>query len=117
MVYLSQCLIIAAVTAAGELLRFLIPLPVPAGIYGMILMFILLGSGLLKLKQVEAVGDTLARMIPLLLVPAVVGITAVWDDLGAMLVPCLIAVLLLTCLVLAAAGRGAQAVLDRKKRE
>lgn len=117
MAYLSQCLIIAAVTAAGELLRRLVPLPVPAGIYGMVLMFALLSSGALKLDRVAAAGDALTHAIPLLLVPVVAGITDVWEELSAMLVPCLAAIVPLTCLVLAAAGRGAQAVLDRRERE
>jgi holin-like protein len=115
MAYLTQCLIIAAVTASGEALRLLIPLPIPAGIYSILLMLALLAAGIVKLKQVEAVGDTLVRLIPLLLVPAVTGVMGI-GGLGSLLIPCLIAVCLLTAAVMAAAGGAAQAVISRKKK-
>ena len=69
MKYLHQALIIAAVTFAAELIKFLIPLPIPASIYGLILLFTLLKTGILKLSQIEDVGGLLLELMPLLLVP------------------------------------------------
>ena len=43
----------------SELLKYLIPLPIPASIYGLIILFALLKSGALKLSQIEDVGGLL----------------------------------------------------------
>ena len=42
MKYLRQFGIILAVTCAGEIMKYFIPLPIPGSIYGLILMFVLL---------------------------------------------------------------------------
>ena len=52
MKYLQQALIIAAITFAAETVKYCVPLPIPASIYGLILLFTLLKSGLLKLSQI-----------------------------------------------------------------
>ena len=70
MKYLHQAMILSAVTFAAELIRLLLPLPVPASIYGLIMLFLLLKTGLLRLSQVEDVGNFLLEWMPLLLVPA-----------------------------------------------
>ena len=44
--YLLQAVIIAAVTFAAELIKYFVPLPVPASIYGLLLLFALVGGGL-----------------------------------------------------------------------
>ena len=68
--YLQQAVIIAGITFAAEIIKYFVPLPVPASIYGLILLFILLKSGILKLGQIEDVGGLLLELMPLLLVPA-----------------------------------------------
>ena len=57
MKYLNQAMILAAVTFAAELIKLLLPLPVPASIYGLIMLFLLLKTGVLKMRQVEDVGN------------------------------------------------------------
>ena len=56
MKYVKQFAIILLVSLAGELMSFLLPLPVPASIYGLVLMLFSLLTGLIKL---DAVHDTL----------------------------------------------------------
>ncbi|MBQ1229330.1 MAG: CidA/LrgA family protein, partial [Firmicutes bacterium] len=46
MKYMSQFAIILLATFAGQLLNNLVPLPVPAAIWGMIILFALLSTGL-----------------------------------------------------------------------
>ena len=77
--YLLQAVIIAAVTFAAELIKYFVPLPVPASIYGLLLLFALLKSGILKLEQIEDVGNLLLELMPLLpvLVMGFIGTTAV----------------------------------------
>ena len=108
MKYLQQALIIAAVTFAAELIHFLVHLPVPASIYGLILLFTLLKTGILKLSQVENVGGLLLELMPLLLVPTSVSFINSLDAVKAMLLPVLISGLVGTSIVMLVTGRMAQ---------
>ena len=49
MKYLHQALILAAITFAAEIIKYLLPLPIPVSIYGLILLFLLLKTGVLPL--------------------------------------------------------------------
>lgn len=59
MKYLTQFLRILAFTLAGELLQRLVPLPIPASVYGLVLLFAALNTGLVKLEQVKDAGGFL----------------------------------------------------------
>ena len=48
MAFLSQFLIILSFTLAGEALQRWIPFPIPASVYGLLLLFAALCSGLVK---------------------------------------------------------------------
>lgn len=116
MKYLQEAVIIAAVTFAAEIIKYLIPLPIPASIYGLILLFLLLKAGALKLEQVEHVGGLLLELMPLLLVPASVSFLTVLDTLQGMLLPVLVLGLLGTCVVMLVTGRVSQAMIQRRNR-
>ena len=88
--YSLQAVIIAAVTFAAELIKYFVPLPVPASIYGLLLLFALLKSGILKLEQIEDVGNLLLELMPLLLVPASVSVLTALDAIQRMLLPVLV---------------------------
>ena len=47
MKYLKQFLIILSISLVGELLKYLLPLPIPASIYGMVILFVALLTGCL----------------------------------------------------------------------
>ena len=51
MKYLKQFLIILAISFIGEILKYIVPLPIPASIYGMVIMFICLQTKILKLDE------------------------------------------------------------------
>ena len=53
MKYLKQFFIIILISFMGELLKELLPFPVPASIYGMLIMFISLCTGVIKTEQVD----------------------------------------------------------------
>ena len=79
--FIKQLLIILGVTFAGEALHFLLPLPVPASIYGLVLMLLCLCFKVFPLRAVEETGDFLIDLMPALFVPATVGVMAAWDVL------------------------------------
>ena len=57
MEYVFQFGVILLVTFVGEILHALIPLPVPAGIYGLVLMFVCLKTGLIPLRKIKKAAD------------------------------------------------------------
>lgn len=117
MKYLKQAVIIAAVTAAAEGIKYVVPLPVPASIYGLILLFGLLKGGVLRLEEVEDVGGLLLELMPLLLVPASVSFLTVLDTIQEVLLPVLIMGFVGTSAVMMITGRTAQALVRRGGKE
>ena len=74
MKYLKQFAIILAVCLLGEGLKALLPLPIPASIYGLVLMLVFLMTGLLRLDQVENAADFLIQIMSPMFIPAAVGL-------------------------------------------
>lgn len=110
MVY--QFCVILTVSLAGELLHQLLPLPIPASIYGLVLMLVLLERGVLRLQQVEEAGSFLIEIMPVLFVPSAAGLLIAWDELRSFLIPFLVILVVTTWLVLAVSGKLTQILLD-----
>ena len=77
MKYIYQLFIILVVTFVGELLHYFIPIPVPASIYGLIIMLILLCTKVVKLEHVERTSDFLIEIMPLMFIPGGVRLGAI----------------------------------------
>lgn len=110
MKYVFQFCRILLVCLLGEILAHILPLPIPASVYGLVLLLASLKLGVLQLDQVKEAGNFLIGILPLLFVPAAVGVMDLWEELGAMLLPCLIAVIPVTLLVMGVSGRVTQRV-------
>ena len=78
MKYISQFLIIMGFTLAGEALQRLIPISIPASVYGLALLFLALCLKLVKVEQVKDVGGFLTSILSLLFVSPAVGIVESW---------------------------------------
>ena len=115
MKYLKQLLTILAFTGLGELLAVLIPFSIPAAIYGLVLMLIALGTGLLKPDHVKETSAFLISIMPVLFVPPAVRILEYWGIVGPDLAPILIISLSTTFLVFAASGLVTQRVIRKKE--
>ena len=88
--------------------------PLPASIYGLLLLLAALRFGIVKLEQVKEVGLFLTGIFPLLFVPAAAGVMELWAEMGEMLLPIVIAIIPVTVLVLVSAGRTTQALTSRR---
>ena len=110
MKYLFQFGRILAFCLAGELLHTLLPLPIPASVYGLALLLAALVTGLVRLDQVREAALFLTGIFPLLFVPAAAGVMDLLPEISAMLLPILLAVGPVTVLVMAVAGRVTQAL-------
>lgn len=111
MKHLSQITIIAAVSLLGELLRYFIPLPIPGSIYGLVIMFILLLCGTIKVPQVKDVGDWLLTLMPIMFVAPLVGLIGSFEECGKFIVPIIITATLSTVIVMAVTGIVSQALI------
>lgn len=117
MKYLKQFMIILLFSLLGETLKYVLPLPIPSSIYGMILLFVSLMTGIIKLDQVENVGKLLIEIMPIMFIPAGVKIIASWGVLEPMIVPVSVITVVALIVVMVVTGRVSQAIirLDSKK--
>ena len=113
MKYVFQFARIMGFCLAGEVLRALLPLPIPAGIYGLVLLAAALLTGIVKIDQVKQTGDFLSGLFPLLFIPTVAGVMEVWDLISTNLIPIIIALVPVTWAVMAVAGKVTQKLMDR----
>lgn len=115
MKYVQQFSIIMGISLAGELLKYFLPLPIPASIYGLLLLFAALCTGMLKLEQVEKTADFLVEIMPLMFIPAGVGLMEEWGALSEVLVPFAVTIVVTTVAVMAVTGRITQWVMRKNK--
>ncbi len=115
--YVFQLLRILAFCFGGELLHWLLPLPVPASIYGLVLLLLALKTGIVKLEQVKETCCFLTGIFPLLFIPGAVGVMELWDILGRLWLPILIALIPVTILIFAASGWVTQWIAGRKQHD
>ncbi len=108
MKYFSQILMIFSISFVGELLHFVLPVPVPASVYGLVLMLLSLQFKWIKLPQVEQTADFLIALMPLMFIPSGVGLLVLWADLKSVLVPIIIINLMTTVIVLVVSGTTVQ---------
>ena len=113
---LYQFGVILAVTFVGELLYALLPLPIPASIYGLIVMLICLGTKVVKLSQVKIAADFLIDIMPPMFIPAAVGLIFVWGDLKEILIPVVVITCLSTVIVMVCTGKVTQTLIRRKQK-
>lgn len=113
MKYLTQFLIIMGFTLLGEALQRLIPLPVPASVYGLTLLFLALCLKLVKVEQVKETGGFLTSILPILFVSPAVGIVEDWGLIADRLIPIFLLLVGSTILSFGISGRVAQAILRK----
>lgn len=117
MKYLFQMMVIGGITFTGELLNSLLPLPVPASVYGMLLLFAGLCTGIIKLEQIEETADFLLVIMPVLFISPSVSMLESLLDLEDQLVPILIISGVPTIAVMLVTGAVSQAVIRRKRKK
>lgn len=117
MKYLKQFLIILTISFAGEILHWLLPLPVPASIYGILLLFVLLKTGILPLASVRETAGFLVEIMPVMFIPAAVGIMDSWGIIAPSWLEYLTMTVVSTVIVMAVSGLVTQAVLRVRSRE
>lgn len=115
MQYVYQLLVILGASFGGEVLNGLLPLPVPASVYGLLLLFTALMTGLVKLENVEKAGSFLiATMSIYFISPSVSLMTIIAryvDSLPAVILICLAS----TLIVMTVTGKVAGLLMKPEK--
>ena len=115
MKFIKQFGIILAISFIGEIMNYLIPLPVPASIYGLVLMLLCLHFGIVHIDSVKDSGKFLIEIMPLMFIPAAVGLIESWKTIGSKIGTYLIITVLSTIFVMIVAGHTTQAFIRFSK--
>ena len=116
MKYLKQFGIILLITFIGELLRFLVPLPIPASIYGLILMFVLLCTKVLRLEDVRESAEFLIAIMPVMFIPAAAGLIDSWSQVQPIVIQMFVTMIAVTFIVMTMTGKTAMFIIGRDRR-
>ena len=114
--FVKQFTILVTVCFIGEILHRIIPLPVPASIYGLVLMFLALQAKIMPLSAVDQASDAILSIMPLLFIPSTVGLILAWDILKARWLQFLFMGIVGSIVVFFAAGHVTQLVIRIMKK-
>ncbi len=117
MKYLFQFIIIIFISFIGEVLHWLIPLPIPAGIYGIIILFTALQTHVLRVGDVKEVSSFLINIMPVMFLPAAVGLIDTWGLVRQSILQYVIITVVSTFVVMGVAGRVTQHVIRRHRQK
>ena len=117
MKYIKQLTIILAVSFAGELFHALLPLPIPASIYGLLLMLGCLLAGIIRVEAVRETADFLVDTMSLMFIPAAVGLITAFDLLREHLLAYVMLTFVSAIVVFFVSGRVTQFFLCKGKEE
>lgn len=114
MKYLKQFFIILLVSCIGELLYHLLPLPIPATIYGLVLMLGLLMLKIVPLNAVKETAEFLIEIMPVMFIPAGVGLIIYWPQLKEFLIPVCVIIVISSILVMLVTGKVSDFLIRKK---
>ena len=117
MKYIRQFVFILFISFIGEALKYVLPLPIPASIYGLVLMFVLLETKVLKLEAVQDAGKFLIEIMPMMFIQAGVGLLNAWDTLKPVLVPVIVIMFVSTIVVMGVSGKVTQTMIEAEERK
>ena len=117
MKYIKQFLIILSISFAGELLSELIPFPIPASIYGIVILFAGLITKIIPYESVKETGHFLVEIMPVMFIPAAVGLMEAWGIIKNSWIQYIVLTIVTTVLVMGVAGKVTQFVVEKGEKE
>ena len=117
MKYMKQFCLIMFISFVGEVLHHYLPLPIPSSIYGLVILFVGLMTGVVKLSHVEETGRFLIEIMPLMFIPAAVGLLESWGIIAPIWIPIIGITLITTVIVMIVSGKVTQFVIRLENRE
>lgn len=117
MKYIIQIGIISGISFLAEILHELLPLPVPASVYGLVMMLVLLLTGILKEEHIKDTADFLLSVMPLFFVPASVALMTAYESIKGNILKLFVMCLLSTIVVMIVTGSVSQLIVRAGKRK
>lgn len=114
MKYIIQFAIILIVSFMGEILKYFLPFPIPASIYGLVILFLCLETGIIKLSSIKETARCLVEIMPVMFIPAGVGLIESWGILQPLLLPIAVIMIVSTVIVMIVSGWVTQLVIRIK---
>jgi holin-like protein len=115
MKYLKQFMLIVLISFLGEVLKMILPLPIPASVYGLFLMLVLLMTGIIRTSQVKETAFFLIEIMPVMFIPAAAGLIDTWPVLQPVLIPVSVIIFVITVVVMAVTGLISQKIMQKKE--
>ena len=103
--FIKQFMIILAISFIGEALHSIVPLPVPASIYGLVIVLIALQTGALRLNQIKMAALLLIDIMPIMFIPAAVGLIQSTTSIKPILIQSIIIMMISTFVVMVITGK------------
>ena len=117
MKYLKQFMVILAFSFLGEVLHQVLPLPIPASVYGLVFMLAALMTGVLKLHQVKETSAFLIEIMPVMFIPAAAGLIDSWGILQPVIIPLGVITVVTTVFVMVVTGLVTQGIIRKGKKK
>lgn len=109
----QQALTLAVILLISKIIESFIPIPMPASVIGLVLLFIALCTGIVKLGQVESVGTALTNNISFLFVPAGISVINSLPILSQSPVLIILLIIIPTILLLISTGFASQLLVTK----
>ena len=111
--FFIQVLTIVAVLFVSKIIESFMPIPMPASVIGLVLLFIALCTGIVKLGQVETVGTVLTNNIGFLFVPAGISVINSLPILKQSPILIILLIIISTLLLLICTGFASQLLVTK----
>ncbi|MCQ2549186.1 MAG: CidA/LrgA family protein [Lachnospiraceae bacterium] len=113
--YMFQAMIIFGFSLMGEILHAIIPAPIPASVYGLVLLFLALLTKLVKLEQVETTAEYMISIMPLFFIEPTVGLMESFGIARGKVIPLVLTSAVSFIMVMIVTGLTAQFMIRKKK--
>lgn len=114
MKYLKQIAIILGISFVGEILHWMIPISIPASIYGIIILFMLLKCKMIKEEDIKEISGFLIEIMPVLFIPAGVGVITSWELIKSSWLTYTLILIISTVLVMGISGKVTDVIMKNK---
>ena len=110
-----QLAVIFAICVTGEILHRIVGIPLPGNIIGMVLLFILLCTKVVKPEQISGVSSFFLNHLALFFLPPSIAIMAVGDEILSQWPLLLFLCIAFTLITIAVGGRCTQALIRKQQ--
>ncbi|MFD8018253.1 antiholin-like murein hydrolase modulator LrgA [Staphylococcus warneri] len=111
--FFQQALTLAVILFISKIIEAVMPIPMPASVIGLVLLFIALCTGIVKLEQVESVGTALTNNISFLFVPAGISVINSLPILSKSPILIILLIIISTIFLLVCTGYASQLLVTK----